>query len=60
MLTQAEIPDDLPRIYLAVDAMPEGWSRYPAPEMLGQVRARFSEQARAAILIVPSARPDRG
>ena len=44
-------------MYLAADATPEGWSRYSAPETLGQVGSQVhrASAARGAILIVPFA-----
>jgi RES domain-containing protein len=54
-LAIAEIPDDVSRLQFAVKDLPKNWFVDPAPESLGSIGTEFVQEAKAAILIVPSA-----
>lgn len=51
----ADIPDGVAITSVAIAALPRGWRRYPAPEALAELGARWVEQRGAAVLSVPSA-----
>jgi len=55
VLAQAEVPDDLPRIHQDESSLPKDWRRSPAPEELAEIGRKFVTEAKAAILIIPSA-----
>jgi RES domain-containing protein len=55
MLAVAEIPEDVSRIKLATSELPKDWFVDPAPESLGEFGTKFVLEAKAAVLIVPSA-----
>lgn len=55
VLAQAEVPDHLPRIHRDESSLPKGWRRSPAPEELAEIGRQFVNEAKAAVLIVPSA-----
>jgi len=55
MLAKAEIHENVSRIRIRVKHLPPAWRKYPAPAMLGNVGASFVEEAKAAVLVVPSA-----
>ncbi len=51
----AEVPDGVAIASIDLAALPRGWRRYPAPEALAELGARWIEQRAAAVLSVPSA-----
>jgi RES domain-containing protein len=51
----ADVPDALSVSSLESEALPRGWRKYPAPEALAELGARWVEEGKAAILAVPSA-----
>jgi RES domain-containing protein len=51
----AEIPDGVAVTSIEFSALPRGWRRYPAPEALAELGARWIEQRATAVLSVPSA-----
>jgi len=55
MLAVAEIPDNVSHIELAPRGLPKDWFVDPAPELLGDIGTQFVLEAKAAVLIVPSA-----
>ena len=55
VLITAEIPDRISRIVVSMKQLPAGWRESPAPPELTSIGDRFANEARAAILIVPSA-----
>ncbi len=55
VLAQAVVPDQLSRIDRDEASLPEDWQRSPASEELAEIGRQFVEEAKAAVLIVPSA-----
>ena len=55
MVITAEIPDSVSRISISPKRLPSNWRQSPAPPELAEIGDRFAGNARAAILIVPSA-----
>lgn len=51
----ADVPDALSVSSLESGALPRGWRKYPAPEELAELGARWLEEGETAILAVPSA-----
>lgn len=51
----AEIPDGVSRRSIASASLPANWRRSPAPPELARIGDRFIDEARSAILLVPSA-----
>ena len=54
MLVRAQVPDDLPKLQLRADELPNDWQDYPAPESLAVVGDKFVRDRAAAVLILPS------
>jgi RES domain-containing protein len=55
MLARAEVPDEVSRVRRRVEDLPKDWRRYPAPGTLADIGSDFAKEAKAAVLIVPSA-----
>ena len=55
VLAQAEIPESVSRIRLRPEDLPADWTHFPAPAELGRIGDQFVFEAKAAVLIVPSA-----
>lgn len=55
VFAKAEIPDNVSRVQFSVEELPQEWRRYPAPATLMNLGARFVKEAKAAVMIVPSA-----
>jgi RES domain-containing protein len=51
----ADVPDAVSRTRLEANALPRNWRRYPAPPALADLGSRWANDARTAILVVPSA-----
>jgi RES domain-containing protein len=51
----ADIPASLPFTSIPASDLPVRWRQYPAPDGLADVGARWAQQARTAVLAVPSA-----
>jgi RES domain-containing protein len=51
----ADVPDGVSRARIEARDLPRGWRRYPAPEPLAALGTRWAQDARTAVLIVPSA-----
>jgi RES domain-containing protein len=55
VVVTADIPDDVSRTEISPKRLPPNWRRSPSPPELASIGDRFTSNARAAILIVPSA-----
>jgi RES domain-containing protein len=55
VLARASVPDELQRVRLLAEDLPEDWRSYPPPSALSTIGDRFAREMTAAILIVPSA-----
>ncbi|MBI5283384.1 MAG: RES family NAD+ phosphorylase [Candidatus Solibacter usitatus] len=55
VVVTAEIPDDVSRVSISPKRLPAHWRQSPAPPPAAAIGDRFVRDARAAILIVPSA-----
>ncbi|MBI5085164.1 MAG: RES family NAD+ phosphorylase [Acidobacteria bacterium] len=55
VVVTVEIPDDVSRLRMAPRRLPAHWRQSPAPPAAAAIGDRFVREARAAILIVPSA-----
>lgn len=51
----ADVPDAVSRARLEASGLPRNWRRYPAPPALADLGSRWANEARTAILVVPSA-----
>lgn len=50
----ADIPDEVSRARVGASELPRNWRRYPAPDALADLGARWAEEGRTAVLVVPS------
>jgi RES domain-containing protein len=55
VVVTAEIPDRVSRISILPKRLPFNWRQSPSPPELAGIGDRFANDARAAILVVPSA-----
>ena len=55
VLVKAEVPDTVSREAVAIAELPRNWRATPGPPALKTIGDRFVEQARTAVLLVPSA-----
>jgi RES domain-containing protein len=55
LVITAEIPDGVSRISISPKQLPSNWRQSQAPPELASIGDRFASNARAAVLIVPSA-----
>jgi RES domain-containing protein len=55
VVVTAEIPDDVSRTEISPKRLPSNWRQSPSPPELAGIGDRFASNARAAILVVPSA-----
>ncbi len=55
VVVTAEIPDDVSRVSISPKRLPSNRRKSPSPPELARIGDRFASNARAAILIVPSA-----
>jgi RES domain-containing protein len=51
----ADIPDSMTIARMAPAELPASWRSYPAPEALADLGARWANEAKTAVLAVPSA-----
>lgn len=54
-LITIQIPDDADIHEIRTDELPEGWTRYPSPELLANMGKRWIESGETLLLRVPSA-----
>jgi RES domain-containing protein len=54
VVVAAEIPDGVSRISISPKRLPFKWRQSPSPPELAGMADRFANDARAAVLIVPS------
>jgi RES domain-containing protein len=55
VVVTAEIPDEVSRTSISLKRLASNWRQSPSPPELASIGDRFARNARAAILIVPSA-----
>jgi len=55
VLATADVPENLSRRRLQANALPAHWRETPAPPELAQIGDEFVKQAKACLLLVPSA-----
>jgi RES domain-containing protein len=55
VVVAAEIPEEVSRTPISAKRLPSDWRQSPSPPELANIGDRFASNARAAILIVPSA-----
>jgi RES domain-containing protein len=55
VLVAADVPASLTMASVKAGDLPSRWRRYPAPEALARIGARWAEEGKAAILCIPSA-----
>lgn len=55
VLAMAEIPSEISRTQITQDNLPATWRQYPSPQELANIGDLFVQEAKNAILIVPSA-----
>ena len=51
---QIQIPDDLPRAEISIEALPDNWRTFPAIEQLKDFGTDWAREGKTAILAVPS------
>jgi len=51
---QIEIPGTLPRTEISIDDLPDNWRTFPATDELKEIGTDWAQQAKTAILVLPS------
>lgn len=54
VIADADVPDNVPRLSLAIKQLPAGWRQTPAPAVLTAIGDEFIRAERAAVLTIPS------